>query len=250
MVTYLLADLVGQGTSVVAVLLLAARFDGIAGWSRGEILFLAGYGLTASGLETLFFSYNLAAVSRRIGRGQLDHTLLQPQRLFTSFITEGFAPVDAAALLIPGIGVMVAASMAGAGPAGPGGLVALLVCLPASTAVLIGFNFIWGSLAFWAPLGAEELSPAATGLLRNIRQFPFDPLAAGIKAALVTLVPAGHLAWVPSASVLGRTPALAAGWTVLAAICVVAVAVGVFKKGMTVYGRAGSQRYSDFGHRR
>lgn len=249
-ITYLLADLIGQGASVVAVLLLAARFDGVAGWSRTEILFLAGYGLCASGLETLLFSYNLAAVSRRIGRGQLDHSLLQPQRLITTFLTEGFAPVDGAALVIPGGGLMVAAAVQGAGPAGPGGLLALVVALPASVAVLVAFNFIWGSLAFWAPQGAEELSPAATGLLRNFRQFPFDPLSTGLKAALVTVIPAGHLAWLPSASVIGRAPAVAAGWTLLAAVISVLVATAVFQRGMSHYARTGSQRYSDFGHRR
>lgn len=248
--TYLVSDLLGQVAGVTGVLLLATTFDGIAGWSRAEMMFLLGYGLTVRGIESTFFSYNLAAVSRRIGRGQLDHSLLQPQPLLLTFATEGFAPVDGTALLIPGIGLLFSASAAGAGVAGPWSLAVLPVVLVASALVLVGFNFIWGSLAFWAPSGAEELSPVATGLLRGLSDLPLDPLVSGLKVALVTVVPAAHMAWLPAGAVLGRQPLATAGWTILAAAVTLAVAALIFRRGMEHYGYTGSQRYSDFGHRR
>ena len=249
-VTYLVSDIVGQIAGIAGVLLLAATFDGIAGWSRAEIVFLLGYGLTVRGVETTFFSYNLAAVSRRIGRGQLDHSLLQPQSLLLTFATEGFAPIDGAALLMPGVGLMVFASDAGSGPVGAAATTMLPLMIVASALVLIAFNFIWGSLAFWAPSGAEELSPVASNLLRGLSTFPLDPLASGLKVALVTVVPAAHMAWLPAGAVLGRSPLAVAGWTIVAAGVALAVATLVFRRGLAHYGYTGSQRYSDFGHRR
>jgi ABC-2 type transport system permease protein len=249
-IVYLLADLVGSGAGVVAVLLLAKTFGGIAGWTVDQLLFLSGYGLIVSGLSTLFFSYNVAAISRRIGRGQLDHSLIQPQSLVTSLVTEGFAPVDAAALLLPGVGLVIAASFTGGGPVGAAAWAALPVLLVASTALLQAVNVIWGSVAFWAPQGAEELSPAMSRMLESLKQFPLDPLLPVLKGALATIVPVAHLAWLPSSALLGRHPLGSAGWTLVASAVSVGLAAVVFGKGMSRYGRDGSQRYSDFGHRR
>lgn len=249
-ITYLISDVVGQLAGLVGVVLLATTFDGIAGWTRAQVVFLLGYGLSVRGLETTFFSYNLAAVSRRVGRGQLDHSLLQPQSLLLTFSTEGFAPVDGAALLIPGVGLLVGAANAGAGPVGLLALLLLPLLIVGSTLVLVGFNFIWGSLAFWAPSGAEELSPVASNLLRGLSTFPLDPLIRGLKVTLVTVVPAGHMAWIPAGAVLGRSPLATAGWTFGAAAVVLTLATVTFARGLAHYGYTGSQRYSDFGHRR
>lgn len=249
-VTWIIADLLARGGSIAAVLLLAERFDGIAGWSQTQLLFLLGYGLMVSGIEMLFFSYNLSAVSRRIGRGQLDHSLLQPQPLLTTLLTEGFAPLDAATLLVPA-GTMMALSLSAESIAvTPLLLLAIAASLAASTVILVGFNFLFGALAFWAPQGAEELSPAATGLLQSLKIFPLDVAAPALRILLVSVIPAGFLAWVPAGTLLGRADASPLAATFAAAAVVGSLAAFVFHKGMTHYGHTGSQRYSEFGHRR
>lgn len=249
-VTYVLGDLLARAGTIAAVLLIAERFEGIGGWSQTEILFLLGFGLMVSGIEMLFFSYNVSAISRRIGRGQLDHSLLQPQPLLLTFVTEGFAPVDAFALMIPA-GVMMGVSVAAGSIAlTPLFLLLLVGSLIASTIVLIGFNFLFGAVAFWAPQGAEELSPAATGLLQSLKIFPLDVAGPGLRTLLTSVIPAGFLAWMPSAALLGRPGASALAATFAAAVVVAAVATFTFHKGLTHYGHTGSQRYSDFGHRR
>lgn len=249
-VTYIVGDLLARAGTIAAVLLLAERFDGIGGWTQGQLLFLLGYGLMVSGIETLFFNYNVAAISRRIGRGQLDHSLLQPQPLALTFITEGFAPVDALALVLPA-GVMMAGSLAaGSVAVTPLFLLSLVASLLASTVVLVGFNFLFGALAFWAPQGAEELSPAATNLLQSLKVFPLDVAGPGLRALLSSVVPAGFLAWIPSSALLGRSAPSAMTATFVAAAVVAGASTFAFHKGLTHYGHTGSQRYSDFGHRR
>src|SRR5205814_6110009 len=77
------------------------RFDGIGAWSKPQVLFLLGYALLVRGIIGTLFNYNLAFISRRIGRGQLDHLLIQPQPLWMALITEGFAPVSGTGMLLP-----------------------------------------------------------------------------------------------------------------------------------------------------
>src|ERR1700682_967189 len=79
---YYLSDFVIGLAAVSATYLLAERFDGIGPWTKPQVLFLLGYGLLVRGLIDFFFNYNLAFISRRIGRGQLDHLLIQPQPLW------------------------------------------------------------------------------------------------------------------------------------------------------------------------
>ena len=69
------SDLVLSLSGVMAVFFLAERFAGIGAWSRDQILFMLGYAALVQGLLEMFFRYNVLAISRRIGRGQLDHTL-------------------------------------------------------------------------------------------------------------------------------------------------------------------------------
>jgi len=99
--TYYISDLLIGLAAVTATFLLAQRFDGIGNWSRPQVLFMLGYALLVRAVIATFFNYNLAFISRRIGRGQLDHLLIQPQPLWTSFITEGFAPVTGTGMLLP-----------------------------------------------------------------------------------------------------------------------------------------------------
>ena len=86
------SDIVLSLSGVMAVFLLAERFAGIGAWSRDQILFMLGYAALVQGLLEMFFRYNVLAISRRIGRGQLDHTLVQPQPLWMALLTEGFIP--------------------------------------------------------------------------------------------------------------------------------------------------------------
>src|SRR2546425_6042505 len=89
---YFLSDAVLNVAAVTATLLLAERFDGIGAWTKHQVLFMLGYGLIVSGVLNTLFTYNVLYISRRLGRGQLDHTLIQPQPLVISLLTEGFAP--------------------------------------------------------------------------------------------------------------------------------------------------------------
>jgi ABC-2 type transport system permease protein len=248
---YLLSDAILGLAGAAGTLLLAARFEGIGAWTRPQVLFMLGYAIVASGLLSLGFGYNVLYISRRLGRGQLDHTLLQPQPLWQSLLTEGFTPFSGSAELVPGLALMLWAAPDLGVAVTPGWLALLLLNLLASATVLFAFSYAWGGLAFWAPRAAEELSTSALRMMSELKPFPLDGAGALLTGGLLTVLPAGFLAWYPCRALLGLDPAPAAvAVTPLAAAALLGAALGIFRKGLAHYARTGSGRYSSFGHRR
>jgi ABC-2 type transport system permease protein len=116
--------------------------------------------------------------------------------------------------------------------------------------VVLSFSFLWGSLAFWAPLAAEEISSSSIDLLYQLKSFPLDGLGPLVLSGLLTVLPAGFVAWYPSRALLGLDPSGWAGWIApLVALLFAIVTSWIFLKGLRYYGRTGSQRYSSLGHR-
>jgi ABC-2 type transport system permease protein len=245
-----LSDAVINLASVTALLLLAERFAGIGAWTKDQVIFMLGYATVVSGLMNVLFGYNVLVISRRLGRGQLDHTLIQPQPIWVSLLTEGFMPFSGSSVLLPGLGLLFWAAHRLALPITPGWLALLAVNVAASSAIVMSFSFLSGSLAFWAPRAAEEISSSSTRLLTQLKIFPLDGLGPLLLGGLLTVLPVGFLAWYPSRALLGLHPSGWAGWaTPLAALILAAITSLVFWKGMRHYGRTGSQRYSNLGHR-
>ena len=251
-ITYYVSDLIIGGATITATFLLAERFDGIGPWTKQAVFFLLAYALIVRGLLNTFFSYNVAHISRRVGRGQLDHMLIQPQPLWSALLTEGFAPVTGSGMLLPGALLLIWALGHFDAPVSAAWWVLFGLNLAASTAILMAFEFAWGSLAFWAPRAAEEINSHTWDLLMQLSPFPLDGIPAVAAGALVTLVPVGLVAWWPSRTLLQLDSPSPLRDLVLpvAAIVFCAVAIWIFRTGLREYGRTGSSRYLDYGHRR
>jgi ABC-type uncharacterized transport system permease subunit len=263
--TYSISDLIMNIAGVLGMWLLAERFAGIGPWTRADVCFLLGYGATTEGILATFFGYNILYISRRLGRGQMDHTLVQPQPIWISLLTEGFSPAFGVPTLLVGVSVMSWALFAPGGTATrltPLWIACLVLNLFASAAIVLAFQFVWGSLAFYAPRSAEEISSRTIGLMSQLKVFPLDGLGAFAAGGLLTVLPVGFVAWRPSQALLGLSGRgtvdgtappwlLPAAWQApLAAVCFWLVAAAVFQKGLQHYERVGSSRYSAFGHRR
>jgi ABC-2 type transport system permease protein len=250
-VSYTLSDAALNVATVTTILLLATRFHGIGPWSRDQIVFMLGYGTTVSGLASVLFGYNIMHISRRIGRGQLDHVLVQPQPLWMALATEGFNPYGGAGMLLFGLGLLLWAvaklglvvSLAWVGW--------LALNLAASLAVTVAFSVLVGSLAFWAPRAAEEICSPSVQLLETLKPFPLDALGPWLLGGLLTLLPVGFLAWLPARGLLGLDASLLSRLgTPLFALLLSLLALWVFRRGLRHYVRTGSQRYLAHGHRR
>ena len=251
MLGYALTDAILAVAGAAGTLLLAERFQGIGAWTREQVVFMLGYAVVATGVLNLLFGYNVLFISRRLGRGQLDHTLAQPQPLWMALLTEGFVPFSGLAEIVPGAALMVWAGGRLSLAPTPGWLALLALNLVASAVVVVSFCYLWGSLAFRAPVAAEEISSAAIRLLGQLKPFPLDSVGPLLAGGLLSVLPAGFVAWFPCRALLGLD---GSAWSVfatpLAAAVFLALACATFSKGLQHYARTGSQRYTAFGHRR
>jgi ABC-2 type transport system permease protein len=249
---YYVAELLIGVAAVTATFLLAERFDGFGAWSVPQILFMLGYALLVRALIEMFFSYNVAYISRRIGRGQLDHLLIQPLPLWMALLSEGFAPLSGSGMLVPAGFLLVAAGRQLTLQVSPGWIVLVLIDLLASIVIVLAFEYIWGSLAFWLPRAAEEINSQTWDLLVTLTPFPLDGMAGWALASLVTFVPAGLVAWYPSRALLGVAPLTWTSVVVLpgAALLFGTLAAWTFTRGLQRYACTGSSRYLEYGHRR
>jgi len=246
------SDLIGNAAGMAGILLLSARFDGIGGMSQDQVLFMLGYAACIDGLFMLFFGMvNTGYISRVIGRGQLDHMLIQPVPLPVQLLTAGFIPFSGSSLLICGLGVTGYAAARLDMWGNPTWVLGMGINLAASVAVILAFSYIIGSSAFYAPVAGEEVSSAAIAFFDVTKRFPLGGLPLPMQVVFCTVLPAGLVAWLPTARLMNLPAAgLPAFFLVLSALVLGTIATFVFRKGLKQYAKYGSQRYSDHGHRR
>jgi ABC-type uncharacterized transport system permease subunit len=250
-VAWYFADLLLGLSGAVWAFLLAERFDGIGPWSRTQVAFLLGFALLVRGVVDMGFSMNVSYPSRRIGRGQLDHMLLMPQPLWQTIASDGFTPFSGSGQVFAGAAVLGYAIHALALPIDPAWLALALLHIASGAVIILAFAYIWGSLAFIAPRGAEEINSNTMRMLEQLKPFPLDGVGAFLMGGLLSFVPAGFLAWLPARVLLGlETRPGAWLWTPAAALGFAALATWIFRRGLRRYARTGSARYLSHGHRR
>jgi ABC-2 type transport system permease protein len=243
-------DFIWHSGALLAPVLVAVRFGHIGSWPVDAVVFMLAYGAAVSSLLDALGDAPWV-LSQRIGRGQLDHYLVQPQPLWRTLLTDSFTPFDFWPVLALGLSLMAWSTARLHVAVSPGWLGLLAVNLLASIGVKTAFLYAWGSLAFWAPRGAEEISHAAASVIDEV-SFPLDTVPRPLQVALVSVVPSGLLSWLPARALLhiAGAGAVDAWLTPLAAIVLGAVALLLFRLGLRNYRRTGSRRYMDFGHRR
>ena len=247
------ADVLSNIAAVSAIFLLAWRFDGVGGMSRWDVLFMLGYVTCVTGLYQLFFSSsNTGHISRRIGRGQVDHMLIQPLPLTVQLATEGFMPFTGSQNLLFGIGITAWALRSMGRSINALWLLGLAGYLLVSIAIIVGLSYLFSSLAFRWQIAFEEISSTVvddlTGVLSN---YPLSGMPLFVQWTLITVVPAGLLGWFPACALLGKTPlGLPVFYPFVVAAVVWVLAAFAFRKGLRYYVKTGSNRYSSGGHRR
>lgn len=235
--------------NVAGMLMLAARFDGFGGFSQRELLLMLGFALLVNGLYLLIFGNNNAGqISRVIGRGQLDHALIQPIPLWMHFMIHGFAPVSGTGPLICGLALTGYAFIQLKLSIGLLGLLGLALLLGLSLAIFTAWVFGISAIAFWAPYAAEEIAPEVTSLFNTLAPYPLGGLPQLTQMILCTLLPVGTMAYLPVQILLGKTERSGAiALLCAAATAAVALALVIFRKGLRYYAKYSSPRYTGFG---
>ena len=247
----IITDTISSLAAVGSVFLLAMRFNGVGGMNQFEVLFMLGYVTSVSGFFDLFCSMNNGHISRRIGRGQLEHSFIQPLPISIQLLCEGFIPFTGSSPLICGIAIM-AVSL------GRLGIIVTwwwVLCLIASLLlslfILLCLSYLISSTAFYAPVACEEISTLVINDLGSLRNYPLFGMPKAIVWPLITVLPYGLLGWFPSMALLGKPPlSLPYIYPAIIALVLFLITYYVFKKGFIYYVKRGANRYKDLGFRK
>ena len=245
------AETINNLTAVSGILLLALRFGGAGGLNTDEILLMLGFFELADGLcYMLFGGFNILHISRRIGRGQVDHMLIQPRPLMVQLLTEGFMPVSGSGGFLIGILLTALAWSRLQLEVTLLRLALLLLYTACHILLTLGQSFLFGSAAFRTPVASEELSTMILDLNRQLGRFPLFGLPRWLLGLLCTVLPVGLLAYLPSLALLGRLSGAALALPVCAAAAFMLAAAAAFRAGMRHYLQYSCNRYKGMGHRK
>lgn len=244
-------ELVSNLAAISGILLLAVRFGGVGGLTQDEMLFLLGFTTLGDGvINLLFMNFNTGHISRRVGRGQVDHMLIMPIPLWMQLLTEGFIPVSGAGIFLSGL-VVTALAVARLGLAlTPGWFLLLALFLICRAALQLGLSYLVGASAFYHPAACEEISSVVLDMTGELTRYPLAGLTPLMQALLYTLLPVGCMAYLPALVLLSKTDwPLSAAWPAITAAVAVSAATLAFRKGLKHYAKVGSSRYRGMGHR-
>ena len=246
-----ITETLGNLSGMAGVLLLAVRFGGVGGLTADEILFMLGFFELADGLGWMLFgNYNVIHISRRIGRGQVDHMLIQPRPLWMQLLTEGFMPFSGCHGVFIGViltGIAVARLDIALSPVW---FLLLLYYLVIHIVLRLSQSFLYGSAAFYKPVACEEISSMILDMNSQLGRFPLFGLPGWLGTLLHTVLPIGLLAYFPALALLkdlGKPTELAFPFVVASLFFTAALIC--FKKGLNHYAKYSCNRYKEMGHR-
>jgi len=243
-------DVVINVSAVSGALIIGSRFGGIGNWGPNQILFLVCYTLAINVFVSALFSQNFASLSRRIGRGQMDHALLTPRSLPFQLLYEGFNPLGQPLMLPFAIISFFVSAIRVVGMPSILWWICAAISVFSSVAIVMAFQVAVGAAAFWDPYAGEEVSSAANRLTLGLASYPMDGVTGVFYLAVIHVIPIASVAWQPVSGLIRGSPS----WVLLSApaTAVVAtfIACVVFMKGMKRYERVGAIRYSSSGFRR
>ena len=242
------ADIVSNISSISGIFLLAWKFGGIGGMDRFEILFMLAYGNIVMGFLNMMGGCNALFPSRIIGRGQWEHMFIMPLP-YTVQLTVGIFPFTCSGNLLSGIAVLCAAVCNLSTPLPWWWPAALIFLLISSMVIVAALSYLFSSLAFYAPVQCEEIASTVIYSVERARTFPLSGMPMYIRYPLLTIFPAGLMAWFPTMILLGKTTAFEIFYPAVFALLLSLTAAYFFRKGFRYYVQKGINRYVSGGHR-
>lgn len=248
MAIVIIADIVSNISSISGIFLLAWKFGGIGGMNRFEVLFMLAYGNIVMGFLNMMGGCNALFPSRIIGRGQWEHMFIMPLP-YAVQLTVGIFPFTGSSCFLSGIGMLWVAicHMETVMPWWwPGMLILQLII---SMVIVVAFSYLFSSLAFYAPLQCEEISSTVVYSMERTMTFPLSGMPVYIRYPLLTIFPAGLMAWFPTMLLLGKAAAFENIYPAIFALLISLTATYFFRKGFRYYVKKGINRYVSGGHR-
>lgn len=229
------AELVSNISSISGIFLLAWKFGGIGGMDRFEVLFMLAYGNIVMGfLNMVGGGWNALFPSRIIGRGQWEHMFIMPLPYVVQ-LTVGIFPFSSSSKLLTGI-VMLVIAVHNLQVVLPWWWLGMLIVqLIISMVIVVSLSYLFSSLAFYAPVQCEEISSTVIYSIEHTITFPLSGMPLYVKYPLLTIFPAGLMAWFPTMILLGKTTTFENFYPAIFALLLSFVTAYFFKKGFRHY---------------
>lgn len=250
---YIISDKISALATIGGIYLISQQFSSGTDISQEQILFMLGYSLMVDGFYWLFFrGNNMGEISRTIGRGQLDHCMIQPVPLPIQLLTNGFCPFSSSNVLLTGIILTVYAGYKLKLIISLKWILLLLTYIFFSMFIILSIVYIFSSNAFYSPVASEEVAGEVISFT-SFKVYPLNGFKKTIQNILTSILPIGLTAWYPSILLLNISSEkiIKLSYGILPAVSsiFIFIAIILFRKGLNYYETNGSPRYSGFGHR-
>ncbi len=238
-------EFLGQGAlallwtawSLVPLLIVFGRRDGVAGWSFEEALVVLGWFTLMKGVLEGAVNPSLASVVEHIRKGTLDFVLLKPADAQFLVSTARFMPwrvVD----VLAGVGIFAVAFARQGRVPSAGAVGAALLLLGCATLVLYSLWILVISAAFYV-VKVDNLSYLFSSIYDAAR-WPVSVFRGGLRLLFTFVVPLALMTTYPALALLGKLDAAVAAQAVLGAVAFAAVARLVWRRAIGAYTSASS----------
>jgi ABC-2 type transport system permease protein len=238
-------DFLGQGAlallwtgwSLVPLLVVFGRREGVAGWTFEEALTVLGWFSVMKGVLEGAVNPSLASVVEHIRKGTLDFVLLKPADAQFLVSTARFMPwrvVD----VLAGLGLFTAAFLRmGRGPSA-GAVAASALLLVCATLVLYSLWILVISAAFYV-VKVDNLSYLFSSIFDAAR-WPISVFRGALRLLFTFVVPLALMTTYPALALLGKLDAAVAAQAVLGALAFAGLARLVWLRAIGAYTSASS----------
>lgn len=250
---YIISDTISALSTICGIYLISQQFSSGTGITQDQILFMLGYSLLVDGVYWLFFrANNMGEISRIIGRGQLDHCMIQPVPLPIQLLTNGFCPFSSSNVFLTGIILTLYAGYNLKLNISFKWILLTIIYIFFSMFIILSLVYIFSSNAFYSPVASEEVAGEVISFT-SFKVYPLNGFKKSIQNILTTILPIGLTAWYPSIILLNMNSSgritFSYGLLPTVASIFIIIAIKLFRKGLNYYETNGSPRYSGFGHR-
>lgn len=244
----IVADIISVSATIIAMIILSIQFNGLGGLTHYQTMLMFGIATNVQGLYNLFFAnYNNGMVSRIIGRGQIEHYMVQPVPIWIQIATRGFAPFSANSQFLISL-VLIVYSMKELRILTVFMLMIVMLISILSTVTMTSVIYIISTIAFYSPSAGEEISQPILALFVNTSYFPIVKMNVFFRVLYVFIFPIGSIAWLPTKMIVEKDKIIIIIFIIIPLV-LLGLANVTFRKGLDYYAKKGAGRYSSFGHR-
>lgn len=214
-----------------------ARQGGVGGWTGDHLKVFVGSFLALNGLEMATYFFGTIRLPDKIRTGMLDLALVKPVNPLL-YVTFGSPNLGSAAMIPMGLALVVWGA-ARLNMLTPGRIAAYAAAFLLMAVLLFSLLLLLRDLSFWLTR-VNTMNDLEGVLVESSYRLPAPAIEGGLKVVLYVLLPYGLLANLPAEAVFGGISPL--GWAIGVAVTAVflALAVGLWKRGLRRYDSASS----------